>query len=214
MRLLLATGNQGKVRELRALLAGLSLELMSAAEAGVAYAAEETGETFAENAVIKAEALCRAAGLPAVADDSGLEVEALGGRPGVRSARFAGEGATDAANNAKLLTLMEAVPNGRRGGRFVSAVALAWPGRSTRVAEGVCHGIVGRAPRGNGGFGYDPLFVCQDPDPEAEAAGANGLTYAEMSDEQKNRISHRARAMRALREMLESDLSGTGPGPR
>ncbi len=207
MKLLLATRNQGKVRELRALLAGLPLEVMSAAEAGVEYTAEETGDTFAENATIKAEALCRAAGLPAVADDSGLEVGALAGRPGVRSARFAGEAATDAENNVKLLALMDTVPDGQRGGRFVSAVALAWPGRPTRVAEGVCQGIIGRAPRGSGGFGYDPLFVCQDPEPEARAAGANGLTYAEMSDDQKNRVSHRARAMRALRDMLETELT-------
>lgn len=206
MKLLLATRNPGKVRELRALLAGLPVEVVTAAQAGVDYTAEETGETFAENAVIKAEALCRASGLAAVADDSGLEVDALGGRPGVRSARFAGEQATDAQNNEKLLALMSSVPDERRGARFVSAVALAVPGRPTRVAEGVCHGFVGRLPRGGGGFGYDPLFVCRDPDQEAADAKANGLTYAEMTDDQKNRISHRARAMRGLREMLEAEL--------
>ena len=205
-KVLLATSNPGKVRELRALLSDLKVDVLSPAEAGVDYHAEETGDTFADNAIIKAEALSLASGLPAVADDSGLEVDALGGRPGVRSARFAGEGATDAANNEKLLALMQDVPAERRGGRFVSAVALAVPGKPTRVSEGACQGVVGGHPRGAGGFGYDPLFVCQDPDPEAGWIGANGLTYAEMTDEQKNLISHRARAMRGLRGMLEAEL--------
>jgi XTP/dITP diphosphohydrolase len=194
-KLLVATRNAGKLRELRAMLEGLAVEVVAAAECGLVYEAEETGRTFAENAVIKAEALSRAGGLPAVADDSGLEVDALGGLPGVRSARF---GADEAASNARLLRMLDGIPDERRTARFVSVVALAVPGRPIVLAEGICRGVIARSPRGNGGFGYDPLFVCRDGD----AGEANGLTFAEMPDELKNRVSHRARAMRRLREII------------
>lgn len=198
IRLLMATTNQGKVRELEALLAEPRVELVSLRDAAPAdFEVEETGVTFEENAWIKASAACRATGLPALADDSGLEVDALGGRPGVYSARYAGAGAGDEANNRLLLEELADVPDERRTARFVAALSFAEPtlGEPARVAEarGVIEGRIQRAPRGAGGFGYDPLF---------EPFEFPGRTTAEMTREEKNRISHRARAVEQLRGAL------------
>lgn len=196
-RLLLATRNKGKVRELRALLLGTGIDVTDLTEfPGVSLPAE-TGSTFAENALLKAKAAASGAGMWALADDSGLEVEALGGAPGVRSARYAGEDATDQQNNELLLQRLAGVPEERRGARFVSAVALCGPSGQCMVREGYCSGVVARAPRGSGGFGYDPLFYVP----------AEGMTYAELPAPRKNEISHRARALLAIRQDIVDRLA-------
>ena len=187
--LVAATANGHKLKELRHLL-GERFRVIGMREAGFAGEVEEDGATFAENAVKKAEAVRDATGLMSLADDSGLEVAALHGAPGVKSARYAGAHGDDRANNDLLLKNMEA--NNDRAARFVSCLALAEPGMETRVFTGVCEGTLTTAPRGSGGFGYDPLF---------EAAG--GRTFAEMPEEEKNKISHRARAMALLLEALQ-----------
>jgi XTP/dITP diphosphohydrolase len=197
--LLVATGNRGKLAELRALLADLPVEIVSLATAlpGRPQALED-GATFRANALIKARAASDASSLVTIAEDAGLEVDALGGRPGVRSARFAGEGATDAENNATLLAAMEEVEDDQRSARFRCVMVLIDPwaegdARET-VVEGTCEGAIARAPQGAGGFGYDPLFVVAE----------RGITMAELGEEEKNRISHRARAVAALRPALEA----------
>ena len=180
--LVMATGNKGKLKELSVLLAPLGIAVLSPADCGVeGLFVEETGETFEQNAVLKALAYCKATGLPAVADDSGLCVDALSGAPGVYSARFGGEGLT------------EDVPMENRGAHFTSAVALALPDGDGFVVSGECYGMVALSPSGEGGFGYDPVFFYA---PE-------GCTFADMQDEVKNRVSHRAVAMRLLVEQLE-----------
>jgi XTP/dITP diphosphohydrolase len=196
--LFLATGNAHKQAELRALLASArqAWTVAGAAALGGMPPVEENADTFAGNALRKARALRALAPADAwvLADDSGLEVEALDGAPGVRSARYAGPGADDAANNAKLLHELAAVPESRRGARFVCVLALLAPDGSERLFEGACAGRIGAAPAGAGGFGYDPLFI-----PEGYAQ-----TFAELGAEVKNRLSHRARA----REQLLAHLGG------
>uniref|UniRef100_A0A831T9L8 dITP/XTP pyrophosphatase n=1 Tax=Thermorudis peleae TaxID=1382356 RepID=A0A831T9L8_9BACT len=189
-RIVLASSNPGKLRELQSLLPP-EVEVVSAAEAGVTLP-PETGSTFAENALLKARAAAQQSGLIAIADDSGLEVDALGGEPGVRSARYAGPRASDADNIALLLKRLEGVPEGRRTARFRAAVALVAPGGSEFLGEGVLEGQIVHAPRGQGGFGYDPVF---------QPLGEN-RTVAEMTLEEKNRVSHRAQALRQVIEAL------------
>jgi XTP/dITP diphosphohydrolase len=191
--LVLATTNEGKLRELRALLADLPVEVVGVSQVlGSAFNVPETGATFEENAVLKARAVCHASGLTAIGDDSGLEVEALGGRPGVRSRRFAHERATDAENNAALLRELSEIET--RDARFRCVLALATPFSSEVLSvEGVCRGSILRAPRGSGGFGYDPLFVLP---------GADGRALAELTEDEKNAVSHRGRAVQALRPLL------------
>lgn len=191
--LVLATGNFGKVRELRALL-GDRFDVRSMREMGAEMDVEEDGETFEENALIKAEALMRKTGCAALADDSGLIVDALGGRPGVHSARYAGVHGDDEANNQLLLKELENVPEPRTA-RYAAAVALCRPGREPLVTFGACEGEILRAYRGDGGFGYDPLFLSHDL----------GVTLAEASPREKNAISHRARAVEALLALLEAE---------
>lgn len=195
LSIVLGSSNQGKLGELRELLSDLPIQVLSAREAlGFPLEVVEDGVTFEQNAVLKARAVSRATGLIALADDSGLEVDALGGRPGVRSARFAHERATDAENNAALLRELEEVGEGQRSARFRCVLALVTPWDSeARTVDGSCQGQILRAPRGSGGFGYDPLFVVD---------GLAGLAMAELTDEQKNRVSHRACAVRALRPLL------------
>jgi XTP/dITP diphosphohydrolase len=188
VRLVLATRNAHKLRELRPLFAPRALELLPDAVA----LPPETGETFAENALGKARAAADATGQPAVADDSGIEAAALGGAPGVRSARYAGEEATDEQNLAKLL---EEVPTGGDTRvAYVCALALAWPDGREEVVEGRCEGSLTHTPRGTGGFGYDPAFVPAD--------GDGRRTMAELAPDEKDAISHRGRAARALAELL------------
>jgi XTP/dITP diphosphohydrolase len=198
LTLVLATENLGKLSELRALLADLPIDVIGMADVlPQSFSVAETGQTFEENAVLKARAVCQATGLIAVADDSGLEVDALGGRPGVRSRRFAHERATDAENNAALLRELTEIET--REARFRCVLALATPYDSQpRTVEGICEGSILRAPRGSGGFGYDPLFVL---------SGADGRALAELSEDEKNAISHRGRAAQALRPLLLRTLN-------
>jgi XTP/dITP diphosphohydrolase len=195
LSLIIATSNEGKLNELRALLGDLPLELRSVREVlGENPSISEDGATFEDNAIIKARAVCRATGSYALADDSGLEVAALGGRPGVRSARFAHERATDAENNAALLGELEHVADGSRVARFRCVLALASPwAAEVETVAGSCDGFIARAPRGSGGFGYDPLFIVPELGERA---------MAELSEAEKNGVSHRARAVRALRPVL------------
>lgn len=191
MRLVLASRNHHKLRELRALVH--PHELLTIAEP--VELPPETGATFAENALSKARAATTASKTPAIADDSGIEAAALGGAPGVRSARFAGEGATDEQNLAKLLR--EVPADGDRRARYVCALAYVDPYGDERVFEARCEGRLARAPRGSGGFGYDPGFIPRDIPGER--------TMAELSAEEKDSISHRGRAARALVAWLESE---------
>jgi XTP/dITP diphosphohydrolase len=188
-RLVLATGNAGKLREMREILAPWHVDVRSLAEF-TAGAAEETGLTFVENALLKARFAARVSGLPAIADDSGLEVDALHGAPGIRSARYAGPACDDAANNARLLRELEAVTDAGRGARYRCAmVFLRWPeDPAPVVAQAAWEGRVGRSPRGSGGFGYDPLFLVDD--------GARSA--AELAPADKNQRSHRGQALRQL----------------
>lgn len=192
-KLLLATRNAGKVREIASFFAELGWEV----EPVPADAPEvvEDGTTFAANAIKKAEEMAALYHCPTLADDSGLEVDALDGRPGVYSARFAGEDATDERNNAKLLQELAGTAEGERAGRFLSAIALARPGQETLVSFGTLEGQILTEPRGTGGFGYDPLFYLP----------SHGQTLAEITLAQKNAISHRAKALRAMVDMLKSE---------
>ncbi len=188
--LLAATGNAHKLKELRQIFADY-YQVLPMSSAGFTGEIEETGKTFAENAVIKAEAVCSATGLPAIADDSGLEVRALGGEPGVYSARYAGVHGDDGANNDLLLKKMENEAD--RAARYVCALALKRPGEEPVLAEGSCPGTLLRERRGKGGFGYDPLFLYEPL----------GKTFAEITDEEKNAVSHRAAACAAMKERLK-----------
>lgn len=205
-----ASNNAGKLKELRRILERMGHEVKSLRELGITLDPEETGTTFAENARIKAEAFCRASGLPTVADDSGLCVDALHGAPGVYSARYAGHHGDDAANNAKLLAEMQHVPAGQRTARFVSAVCLILPDGRELLVEGECPGAVAFAETGTNGFGYDPLFV---PDrvglPDGTTAENTARrSYAELADSEKDAISHRGRAMEKLETALPAFLDG------
>ena len=191
--LLLGTRNPGKIHEIKLILGDLDLDLCSLNDFPHVAVAEENADTYAENAIAKARFYARATGLQALADDSGLEVDALGGAPGVLSARYAGEHATDADRRNLLLSELANSGSDNRRARFVCAIAIASAtGEILNLSEGVCEGTITFAPRGTSGFGYDALFV---PD------GYN-QTFAELSDEVKNRISHRARALLKLRERL------------
>jgi len=196
-RVVLASGNAGKLRELAALLAPLHLELIAQGELGIG-AAEETGASFLENALLKARHAARAARLPALADDSGIEVDALGGRPGVFSARYAGERASDADNLRRLLEELAGVPEGERSARYQCVIVLVRNAADAQplIARGTWEGRIASAPRGQGGFGYDPVFL-----PAGERR-----TAAELDAAQKNAVSHRAQALRALVAVLQ------GPG--
>ncbi|MDR6991201.1 RdgB/HAM1 family non-canonical purine NTP pyrophosphatase [Luteimonas sp. 3794] len=195
--LVLASGNAGKLVELRAMLADLPLTIVPQRELSVDDV-PETGTTFVENALIKARHAAKVTGLPALADDSGLIVDALGGAPGLYSARYAGSPTDDAANNVKLLQALDGLPEARRGARFYAVIVLLRHADDPQplIAEGSWEGRILEAPRGHNGFGYNPVFL--DP--------AHGLTAAEMPSEQKNRISHRALALQTLRDRLA--LSG------
>lgn len=191
-RIVFATRNRGKVKELAELMADTGLEFLSLTDLPGAPEVIEDGDTFEANAAKKAREIAAWSGMVAVADDSGLEVDALDGAPGVRSARFSGEHASDQENNDKLLRLLADVPRERRSGRFVSAIAVATPDGRVETVRGTCEGIIGTAPRGAGGFGYDPLFVVPEYD----------QTYAELDLATKNLISHRGRAFRLARGIL------------
>jgi len=206
-----ATRNRGKLVELRLLLPGAAVLDIDEAAARIGRAipeVDEDADTFAGNAAKKAREVAAATGLPALADDSGLEVDALGGAPGVWSARYAGPGAGDAANNARLLAALHGVPAARRTARFRSVLALADPagplGTEVITADGSCEGVVLDSPRGTFGFGYDPLFLI----PEL------GQTFAEFGVGTKGELSHRARAMQAIRPRLLAYLQQAASGER
>lgn len=191
----LATHNPGKLAEMKRILSGLGVEVVSPAEAGVEVDVEETGTTFAENAMLKARAICAAAGLPAIADDSGLCVDALNGGPGVYSARYGGEELDDRGRYMLLLNSMRGQTT--RAAHFSCAVACAFPNGDTLEAEGRCDGAIAFAPIGEGSFGYDPVFLVP----------GKGKTFGQLTAEEKAEISHRGRALAAFAEKLGTYLS-------
>lgn len=191
-RYVIATNNAHKLREIRAILGNDSRAFLSMEEAHIHTDPEETGATFEENALIKARAACAASGLPAMADDSGICVDALNGAPGIHSARYCP--GTDRERTEFLLKNMEAVPDGQRQGRFVSAIACVYPDGTEFTVRGECEGVILREIRGEGGFGYDPVFF----------SPGDGCTFAEMPQARKNEISHRARALAAMKAALEA----------
>lgn len=195
--ILLASNNAGKLRELQAILDDLGIEILTPAAIGLVLEVDETGTTYAANAALKAEAFGARSGLLTLADDSGLEVDALQGAPGVYAARYAGPGASDADRRAKLLAALQGVPAPRTA-RFRAVVALREPEGRLTAFEGVCEGEIAFAERGANGFGYDPIFFL----PEHNA------TMAELPEDLKNRISHRGRAVAAARPYLESLVRG------
>lgn len=197
-RVVLASLNRAKAREIAQILKaeGLSIEVVPLADFPGASLPPETGATFIDNALLKARAAAQAAGLPAVADDSGLEVDALDGEPGVMSARYAGEGASDEDRYRKVLSLLRDVPDEKRTARFRCAAVYVEPGGEELLAGGAVEGRIARAPKGTGGFGYDPIFL-----PEGRE-----VTMAELSPEEKHAISHRGRAFRALAALLRARM--------
>ena len=193
MQLLIATHNRGKLIEYQEMLADLPFELVTLDDVGIRDDIEENGATFAENARAKALEYARRSGLLTLADDSGLEVDALGGEPGVHSKRYAGENKNDPDRIAFLLDKLRGVPRDQRAARFRCALAIATPRGELYECAGTCEGLIEFTPRGTNGFGYDPVFLFPE----------RGLTMAELSAEEKNRISHRARATIAARKILQ-----------
>jgi XTP/dITP diphosphohydrolase len=191
-KFVLATHNPGKLKEMRAILSGIGLEVVSPEELGITVDVEETGTTFAENAMLKAKAICKAAGLPAIADDSGLCVDALNGGPGVYSARYGGEGLDDRGRYLLLLENMRGQTT--RAAHFTCSIACAFPNGDTITAEGRCDGAIAFAPMGDGGFGYNPVFMVPE----------KGKTFAQMTLEERSAISHRGKALAAFAEKLET----------
>jgi XTP/dITP diphosphohydrolase len=199
-RWIIASTNKKKIREIREILTQLGIELLTMDDVPDLEEPDETGSTFAENARIKARAVSEVTGLPTVADDSGLEVDALGGRPGVYSRRYSEDG-TDASNNAKLLAELQGIS--RRSARF--RCAIVWiDGEEEQLFDGTCEGAILHAPRGENGFGYDPLFA---PD------GMGGRTMAELTPAEKNAISHRGRALEGLKRWTRARGAATGAAP-
>lgn len=191
MKLIAATNNKNKIREFKEILAPLGFEILSMSETGFESDPEETGTTFEENAVIKAQALAKLADMPVLADDSGLEVDALGGAPGVYSARYASGSDLDRIN--KLLENMKGKTD--RNAQFTSCVAVCFPNGKIITATGICRGTIAEKPAGNGGFGYDPIFYVEQ----------FRRTYAELTPDEKNSVSHRGNALKLLREKLEKE---------
>ena len=193
-KFVLATHNPGKLREMGDILRGLGVEVVSPADVGCHVEVEETGTTFAENAMLKAKAVCAASGLPAIADDSGLCVDALGGAPGVYSARYGGEGLDDAGRYRLLLSNLRGQPT--RAAHFACAIACAFPNGDTLTAEGRCDGAIAYAPMGEGGLGYEPEVPVPD----------QAKTFGQLTAEEKSAISHRGRALQAFAAKLETYL--------
>ena len=194
MRFVLATHNPGKLREMGEILKDFGIEVVSPRDLGITVDVEETGTTFAENAMLKAKAICKAANLPAIADDSGLCVDALGGAPGVYSARYGGEGLDDKGRYMLLLSSLRGAPT--RAAHFTCAVACAFPNGDTLTAEGRCDGSIAYAPLGEGGFGYDPVFLLP----------GTGKTFGQLTQEEKSAVSHRGRALKDFAGKLEAYL--------
>ncbi len=194
---IIASNNQGKVREVDRILNPLGIAAVTAKSKGITLDdVEETGTTFAENALLKARAAFERTGMPAIADDSGLSVDVLGGQPGVYSARYAGENATDADRIAKLLKNMEGMPKEKRTAHFTCSVCCILDENTVITAEGHVYGVIAFEPKGSGGFGYDPVFLMDD-----------GRSFGELTPEEKDKVSHRGNALRTLYEKLEAALS-------
>lgn len=194
--IVIATKNRNKVEEIKEILDNPSLDIKYLNDLDIDLDVEEDGNTFEENACKKAIEYMKATGLPCLADDSGLEVYALNGAPGIHSARFSGVHGDDSRNNQKLLELMRDIPDGKRGARFVSVVALILPDGHKIIARGEIEGYIGHKPRGGFGFGYDPLFIVPEYD----------KSFAELGMDIKNRISHRGRALKELKRMLDLEI--------
>ncbi|MFP4456338.1 MAG: XTP/dITP diphosphatase [Clostridia bacterium] len=193
-KIILATRSKGKIAEFSELLDPYKVEILTTYDLDEPLEVQETEDTFRGNARLKATAYMELTGYPALADDSGLIVESLGEKPGVYSSRYAGINATDKENNEKLLHELKDVPMDRRNAKFISAIALVFPNNSVQIVEGTCEGIILEEPKGDNGFGYDPLFYV----PEVKK------TYAEMTSKEKNQYSHRAKAMQKLARILPS----------
>lgn len=197
MNFIIASNNEKKVKELDRILLPLGISVKTAKQMGIELdEVEETGTTFEENAELKAKAACEKTGIPAIADDSGLVVDALDGRPGIMSARYAGENATDEEKIDKLLCELRDAKSSSRDAHFVCVICCYFPDGKKIFARGECDGTIGYAPRGNGGFGYDPIFFT-----------AGNKTFAELSDTQKDALSHRGKALRELSSLLKKKLS-------
>lgn len=192
-RIIIATKNEGKMKEFRRMLEPLGYEAVSAEEAGITEDVEETGTTFLENAMIKAISICKASGEPAIGDDSGLCVDALGGEPGIYTARYAGPEKDNEKNIQKLLDNMKDVPDGDRGAHFETALVCAFPDGKILKAVGQCYGSILHQKQGEGGFGYDPVF------------GIDGKSFSEIGGEGKDKVSHRGKALRRLIELLREE---------
>lgn len=195
--ILLATNNQGKVKEMKSILSDLEIDVYSLKDKGIDIDVEEDKKTFEENALKKAEEISKISGMITVSDDSGLEVYALDLRPGIYSARYAGEGATSDMLCEKLLSEMENVPDSERGARFVSVAAIVYPNGKKLTLRGECEGTIIKEKRGSGGFGYDPVFYIEE----------KGQTFSEMPLEEKNKISHRAKAFAKLKVHLIDEIN-------
>ena len=192
-KIIFATGNEGKMKEIRLILEDLGVEILSLKDTGIAFDIEENGETFEENAVIKAKAVMQATGALVLADDSGLEIDYLHGEPGVYSARYLGEDTSYRIKNQNLIERLEGVPDEKRTARFVCVIAAAFPDGRVLTARGTIEGMIGYEERGEGGFGYDPIFWL----PEC------GCSTAELTMEKKNELSHRGKALRARKEEIK-----------
>ncbi|HWR21720.1 MAG TPA: RdgB/HAM1 family non-canonical purine NTP pyrophosphatase [Verrucomicrobiae bacterium] len=199
MQLVLATANVGKLQEIIAILSDLRISFLSLASLHGYIPPVESGVTYAENAAAKAKAAAEISGCWALADDSGIEVDALGGQPGVHSGRYLRLTATDQERNQRILELLDGIPLPQRGARFQCVVAVAGPGGELSIFHGICHGSIAEAPCGNSGFGYDPIFIVSDL----------GVTMAELPPDVKNRISHRARAIEKTKSLLRRLSSAT-----
>lgn len=191
---IIATHNPGKVKEFKEILEPRGYDVKSLAEIGFTVEIEETGHTFEENAILKAEAVAKAVNKMVIADDSGLSIDNLGGRPGVYSARYAGEQKDDQANIEKVLSELKGIEKEQRTARFRCALAVSIPGEETKTVEGHVEGYIAEEPRGEYGFGYDPIFIVKDKD----------KTMAELTSDEKNKISHRADALKKLSKLLEA----------
>ncbi len=195
-KLVAATKNKGKIKEINEILSGFPFQVISMEELGITQDIEENGSTFEENAMIKAAEIHNITGETVMADDSGLEVDYLNGAPGIYSARFAGEGATDEERNIKLLSMLEGVPFEKRKARFVCAIAVVMQNGKSFTVKGICEGYIGTGPKGKNGFGYDPLFFM----PEFN------MTTAQLAPEEKHEISHRGKALKLMAERLKDIL--------
>lgn len=198
MKVIFATGNENKLREIREITADMDIEIVSMKDAGVFTDVEETGSTFEENAYLKAAAIAKKSGYPTLADDSGLEIDYLGREPGIYSSRYMGEDTPYSEKNAELLRRMEGVPDKERTARFVCAICYVRPDGSSETVRATMEGIVAHKAAGANGFGYDPIFFLPE----------RGCTSAELSREDKNAISHRGKALRMMRDILEKESVG------